>query len=131
FMERKPFDERVVFDYYFPDALPSPVKTPSDFEMSGEVTKRLIALLDAHPAEAENMRRFTGIHSNAEVAGWISFATYILKDLQQRSGGNPFDNRNTIYTNAGDDAKVNDGVARYSADPGTLAYLQKFYTPTG
>jgi pimeloyl-ACP methyl ester carboxylesterase len=131
FMERKPFDERVVFDFYFPGALPSPVKVPADFQMSGELTKTLAGLLDAHPDEAQAVRRFTGIHTNQDVAGWMAFATYILKDLQQRSGGNPFDNHNTIYVNGADDNKLNDGVARYSSDPGARPYLRKYYTPTG
>jgi hypothetical protein len=71
------------------------------------------------------------VHSNQELAGGIVFLTYILKDLEQRSGGNPFDNRNTIYTRLPNSDAVNDHIARYEADPGALTYLQQFYTPTG
>jgi len=52
-------------------------------------------------------------------------------DIEQRAGGNPFDNRNTIYTGTPDDNALNDGVKRYAADPHALLYLQRFYTPTG
>jgi hypothetical protein len=46
-------------------------------------------------------------------------------------GGNPFDNRNTIYEHAGDDNAVNDGIARYAADPRAAEYLRVHSTPTG
>lgn len=131
FMERLGFDGRVVFDYYFQGVLPSPAKVPSDFEQSDKLVKHVEALLSAAPQKAQILRRYMGVHTNPELARGVVFATYVLKDLQQRSGGNPFDNRSTIYTNAGDDNKVNDGVQRYAADPGALAYVQSFYTPTG
>jgi hypothetical protein len=71
------------------------------------------------------------VHSNRELADGIVFLTYVLKDLEQRSGGNPFDNRNTIYTRLPATDTVNDRIERYEADPGALTYLQQFYTPTG
>jgi len=65
------------------------------------------------------------------IAGGIVFLTLVLKDLEQRSGGNPFDNRDTIYNGTPDDNAVNDNVKRYRADPEALEYLKRFYTPTG
>ena len=131
FMERKPFDDRVVFDYFFPGLLPSPAKVPQDYQQSMELGKKIYLALETQKPQAENLRRYLGFHTNRDVAGWMVFATYILKDLEQRSGGNPFDNRNTIYVNADDDNALNDGVGRYPADPGAPDYLRKFYTPTG
>ena len=131
FMERKPFDDRVVFDYYFPGLLPSPAKVPQDYEQTAEIGKKIFMALESQQPQAENLRRYMGIHTNRDLAGWMVFSTYILKDLQQRSGGNPFDNRNTIYVNAGDDNALNDGVERFAADPGAPSYLRKYYTPTG
>jgi hypothetical protein len=61
-------------------------------------------LLDSRPEQASAMRRLSGIHTNKELAATLVFFTYILKDLQQRSGGNPFDNTNpygTIVAQAG------------------------------
>ena len=52
-------------------------------------------------------------------------------DLQQRSGGNPFDNRDTIYEGSPDDEALNTGVARYGADPGAEDFLHANYTPSG
>lgn len=131
FMAERAFHPRVVFDYYFPGALPSPVKVPADYAMSKELTERLVQLLESKPEAAERVRRYSGILNNKELAGAMAFFTYILKDLQQRAGGNPFDNRGTIYDGSGDDDALNDGVARYTADPGAAAYVRAWATPTG
>jgi len=37
FMARQAFDFRVVFDYFFPRLLPSPINVPQDFAMSAEL----------------------------------------------------------------------------------------------
>ena len=131
FMARRVFDLRVVFDYYFQGALPSPVKVPEDFGLGEALNQKIQTLLDAKPKEAEALLHYSGIHSNHEYAGTIVFFTYILKDLQQRSGGNPFDNRNVLYQGTPDDRALNDGVKRYAADPRAAQYLRTYYTPTG
>jgi pimeloyl-ACP methyl ester carboxylesterase len=125
------FDYRVVFDYYFPGLLPPPNKVPPSFAMSEKLTKKVLHALNSKPSAAAALRSYADVHSNAELADGIVFLTYILKDLEQRSGGNPFDNRNTIYTRLPNGDAVNDHVRRYEADPGTLTYLQQFYTPSG
>lgn len=131
FMRRRVFDMRVVFDFYFPGALPPPDSVPADWNMSPALNGQVQALLDAKPAAADAMRRFTGIRTNKELAGTLVFFTYILKDLQQRGGGNPFDNRNIIYEGTGGDDAVNDGVKRYTANPRAAEYVRTWYTPTG
>ena len=124
------FDLRVLFDYYFPGILPDPAKVPASYEMSDDLEKKVSAALESKPEEAAALRSFAGVHSK-DLAGVLLFATWVLKDIEQRAGGNPFDNRNTIYTGTTDDNKVNDGVKRYAADPGALSYVQRYYTPTG
>jgi len=130
FMQRA-FDERVVFDYYFPGLLPSPAKVPPSYEMSDKFVKKVLQTLNSRPSAAAVVRHYTDVHSNKELADGIVFLTYILKDLEQRSGGNPFDNRNTIYVGLPNSDTVNDRIARYEADRGALTYLQQNYTPTG
>jgi hypothetical protein len=61
----------------------------------------------------------------------LSFWLVIMKELKERTGGNPFDNRNTIYSGFDDDVAVNRGVKRYSADPKSVEYIRQYYTPTG
>ncbi len=131
FMSRGAFDARVLFDYYFPDALPDPSRVDADFQNTPETAKRLQALLDAAPDKAEILRRQNNLKSNKDLASTLSFVTYMFKELQQRSGGNPFDNRNIIYTGLPDDNAVNAAVKRYAADPKALQYLRTYYTPTG
>lgn len=126
------FDVRVVFDYYFPGALPRPDKVPADFRNTKETTDRVLALLDSDAAKSDALRRYSGEHNNKDLAGTLVFLTDFLRELQQRSGGNPFDNRDTIYeTPAPDYNALNDGVKRYAADPRAAEYVRAWYTPTG
>ncbi|MGH9720089.1 MAG: alpha/beta hydrolase, partial [Bryobacteraceae bacterium] len=131
FMHRRVFDMRVVFDYYFPGALPSPVKAPADYAVAPQRNQEIEKALDGQPEKASAMRRWSGIRTNKELAGTLVFFTFILKDLQQRSGGNAFDNRNTIYEGTDADDALNDGVARYKGDPAAMSYLERYYAPTG
>jgi len=131
FMSRGAFDGRVVFDYYFPGRLPDPSKVPVDFENTPDVQKRVLEALEAAPDKAEILRRRDGFKNNKDLAGVITFVTYIAKELQQRSGGNPFDNRNTIYGGTPDDNALNAGVRRYASDPKAATYIRTYYTPTG
>lgn len=128
---RTAFDARVLFDYYFPGVLPSPAEVPAGFERSKETEAKVLGLLQAQPEAAETLRRYTHIRTDAEVANLEVFWTYQLMDLQQRAGGNPFDNRNVIYIDVPDNNTVNDGVKRYTAAPRAAEYMKTFYTPTG
>ena len=125
------FDSRVLFDYFFPGALPSPVKIPKDYEVTQPLTKQIYDRLIAKPAAAAAIRKLAGVRSDKDLASGVVFGTYVLKEIEQRAGGNPFDNRNTIYTGTTDDNALNDGVKRYAPDPGALAYLQRYQTLTG
>ena len=125
------FNNRVVFDYYFPGALPSPAKVPHDFQMNEQLIRTVFNRLKAKPQAAAIVRRVTGIHDDKGLASIVIFGTYILKDIEERAGGNPFDNRNTIYAGTPDDNALNDGVKRYAPDPGALAYLQRNHPLTG
>jgi pimeloyl-ACP methyl ester carboxylesterase len=125
------FNARVVFDYFFPGVLPDPSHVPSDFKPSKEGSAKLEQLLGSKPEAAAAVRRYMTIKNNKDVAAGMDFVTYVLKDIQERSGGNPFDNRGTIYTITGADNELNEGVKRYAADPGTFEYLRIYYTPSG
>lgn len=125
------FDLRVLFDYYFPGVLSNPARVPQSYQISDELGKKIAARVQGKPIAAAALRRFGGLNNSQDLVSDILFATWVLKDIEQRAGGNPFDNRNTIYAGLGNDNAVNDGVKRYAADPGTLKYLQRFYTPTG
>lgn len=125
------FDLRVLYDYYFPGILPDPAQIPASYEISDDLEKQVAASLESNPPAATVLRNFVGVHSDKDLAGLLLFATWVLKDLEQRAGGNPFDNRNTIYAGMTDDNAVNEHVKRYAADPRALDYVRRFYTPTG
>ena len=131
FMERGAFDARVVFDYYFPGALPPPDKVPADYKNTPEAAKQVQAVMDSQPEKAAAMLRYSGAHNTKDLAGTLTFITFMLLDLQKRSGGNPFDNRNAIYESAEDYNALNDGVTRYAADTRAAEYVRNWYTPTG
>jgi pimeloyl-ACP methyl ester carboxylesterase len=125
------FDGRVIFDYYFPGALPNPSKVPADYTMSEHLSKKLAHLLETKPQGAATLRHWLGAHNNKDLVGALLFGTWVLMDIEQRAGGNPFDNRNTIYTGSPNDNALNNGVKRYSGGLQSLVYLQRYYTPTG
>jgi len=131
FMTRGAFDLRVVFDYYFPGALPPPDNVPADFQGSDAQVAKIQALLDAAPAKAGAVMRYTGIHDTKDLAGVATFLTYLLMEIDKRAGGNPFDNRDEIYDVADNYNALNDGVKRYTANPRAAEYVRSWYTPTG
>lgn len=131
FMARGAFDGLVLFEHYFPGILPSPAKVPADYVVTKELTAAVEKALDSEPAKAEVLRRRNGIKSNKDLAGVMTFVTYVMKDIQERAGGNPFDNRNVIYNGTEDDNAVNAAVKRYAAGPKAIEYARAYYTPTG
>ena len=60
YMDRELLDLRVVFDYYFPNALPSPDRVPASFKMSKDVEEELTLLLDSKPSQAEILSCLSG-----------------------------------------------------------------------
>ena len=131
FMERGAFDARVVFDYYYPGVLPSPDKIPDDYKITKESADQLQALIDRDSPKAAALLRYSGAHSTKDLAGTLIFITGMLRELQQRTGGNPFDNRNVIYESPDNYNELNDGVKRYAADARAAEYIRTWYTPTG
>lgn len=126
-MSQGAFRGRVIFDYYFPGLLSSPAAVTE----TDDVQQKIMTALDGDAAKSEIIRRMFHFKSNRDAAGVLAFMTPILRELQQRAGGNPFDNMNLVYSGSPDDNALNDGVKRYVSDPKAAAYLRTFYTPTG
>ena len=131
FMARGAFDGYVLFNYYFPGVLPDPAKIPHDFVNSRELIGKIEKALDASPEKAAVLRHQNDLKSNRDLAGTLGFLAYLIKELDERAGGNPFDNRNTIYHGTLDDNAINDVIPRYKADSNAVAYLRTYYVPTG
>ena len=130
------FALRAAFDHYFPDVMPPLVPVPADFEDTVADRDKVLAALRANPAAATLMRNLTDLHTDLDLAHDIAYWTFVVGDLQRRAGGNPFDNRNTVYsgtslTGSASDFELNDKVRRYAAVPHARDYLMRHYTPSG
>jgi pimeloyl-ACP methyl ester carboxylesterase len=131
-MMQRAFANRVAFDALFPGILPDVDHIPDTFSINDVPTINTIEkTLNAQPAQASILRDLSNIHTTRGLADVLVFNTFVIKDLKQKAGGNPFDNRNLIYTGTTDDNGLNDKVRRYTADPKAMAYLVQNYTPTG
>lgn len=134
FQSRGAFDALVIFSYYFPGIIPNPTKIPKDFVKSTsdrELLSKISDALESSPEKAAALRRQNNLKTNKDLAGTLAFLVYLVKEIEDRSGGNPFDNRNVIYSGTLDDNKLNSEIPRYAADPKAIAYLRENYTPTG
>jgi len=130
------FAWRAAFDFYFPGLMPPLVPTPLEYAETPALRAKIAAALKANPAAATELRGLTGLHADADIVHDISYFTFEIVDLQHRAGGNPFDNRNYLYTgtnpaSSASDEALNDGVKRYAADDRARRYLAAHYTPTG
>lgn len=124
------FDMLVTFDYFFPDTISSPANI-TDTKPNPKIVETIQAALTANPEKAAIFAKHYEIASVNELTGTLSFFYELLRELQQRTGGNPFDNRNTIYNGFDNDAAVNRGIKRYKADPKAAEYMRQYYTPSG
>ena len=130
------FAMRAAFDHYFPNLLGPLVPVPSDYLASQAVRDRILAALKTNPTAAAELRNLLGVRTDNNVAADIAYFTFVIGDMQRRAGGNPFDNRNFLYTGANPasavpDFELNDTVRRYAAAPRAREYLFQHYTPTG
>jgi pimeloyl-ACP methyl ester carboxylesterase len=129
---QRAFANRVAFDALFPGVLPDVEHIPDAFSINDLPTINVIEkALNSAPAQASVLRDLSDIHTTRGLADVLVFNTFVIKDLRQKAMGNPFDNRNTIYTGTTDDNTLNDKVKRYVADDKAVAYLSRNYTPTG
>ena len=130
------FAWRAAFDFYFPGLLPPLVPSPPNFRETHALKEKVGEALKATPAAAADLRSLMDLHTDHEVTDEMVYFTYVIADMQRRAGGNPFDNRNFLYTNTNPtstvtDNALNDGVRRYAADPAARQYLLHHYTPNG
>ncbi|WP_263382333.1 DUF6351 family protein [Granulicella arctica] len=135
------FAARAAFDSYFPGLLPPlvPLQSagyPAPAPETDATRHKIAAALSDHPASALAMRNLMALHTDADVVHMISYISFVVADMQHKANGNPFDNRNYLYTGtnpniSSEDNKLNDAVRRYAADPAARRYLIEHYTPSG
>lgn len=130
FMQRD-FALRAAFDYYVPGLLGTLVPVAPDYQPTGAVVARIAAALQAKPGAYAALRAIYGAADPRSLPDVIAFITYDIKEMQQRTHGNPFGNADLVYTGPDDVFALNDGVHRYRADPAAAAYMSRWYTPSG
>ena len=125
------FEVLTAYDYLFPGVL---AQAPGGLGalQSARIPPRdsLAAALRADPERAQALGRRYAIRPES-VPGLVWFYAVILRELQVRAGGNPFDNLGSAYHGLGDDAATNRAVRRYAADPAAVEYLRAWFSPTG
>ncbi|MBI4909228.1 MAG: alpha/beta fold hydrolase [Acidobacteria bacterium] len=128
--QRKLFDTLVVYDYYFPGIIGTPVAITDDLLTDPlDFVVRLQKEMTAYPDRMEAFQKWSGFLSDQEAAQTVAFFAAIQKELIKRAGGNAFDNRNTLYQGSTNDTMLNRGVKRYGGDTSAVDYLKKYYTP--
>jgi pimeloyl-ACP methyl ester carboxylesterase len=118
------FDMLVTFEAMFPDTIGSP------YEPRADTAARVKAAIAAQPDRAAAYGRRFG-RAVGDLPPTLGFFHVIAAELKERAGGEPFDNRNRIYSGFGDDAALNRAVKRYAADPSAREYLRQYASPTG
>ena len=132
-------DFRAVFDYFFPGVLPgSPVESPAEVRKNWE-SVYVPAILDAltgDPGKTAQLLLVTNapvdpldISTVGEtVIGLLWYTVFGTEDAKARLGGQPYDNSTRVYQGSVDDAALNAGIARYTADPAARAAIGRFQT---
>ena len=132
-------DFRVVFDYFFPGVIPgNAVDVPETVRSGWDqiYVPAIVIALGANFDAALELIRITGapvagndFQSVSETSvGILWYDVFGITDARARLGGQPFDNATRVYTGSANDAALNAGVQRHSADPAALAALARFQT---
>jgi hypothetical protein len=127
--------KRAIFDYFFPGVLPdgalsTPTPTSNQF-----ITNYVPLIAGAILADVPRAIEMTGVEQfhykftgnvgeliDAVVLS-VAIATLDGADLVDRAHGIPVDTSATVYSGSSDDAALNAGIDRFTADPNAAAYL--------
>lgn len=130
-LTQRQFNFVAAFAYYFPGILPTLDPVPADYAPTPELEQRIAAAVAAHPRRMANLHALWGVGTAQDLPSVIAIIPALIQRDQQQAGGNPFGNANFVYTGTANDAALNAGVRRYAADPAAVAYLMRYYTPSG
>jgi len=137
-LRERVLDMVLSFDFLFPGVLGDDpghmASDPADSVAWANQSRSITAALAASPEKARAFAARFGMPDSVsarQLPFILQFYASILDDVVRHAGGNPFDNRNTIYGGFPDDSALNRGVHRVTADSGALAFIARYYTPTG
>ena len=130
-------DFRVLFDYFFPQVFDFGLFDGPPAMADWEAYRMLVReALAQRPEAAAELAAVSGVPGDAAqfadaAVTLLGYAVGGFEDLLAIAGGNPYDNAQRQYQGSSDDAALNQGVQRVSAEPEARAYLERFYRPTG
>jgi pimeloyl-ACP methyl ester carboxylesterase len=135
------FTARILFDYYFPGVLPGDVFQMPPLTVNAYLAQVFPTVVQAVLNDLPAAEEMAGVDQYAlryndpgELASGIALSLLVhsigVNDLLQ-TAGNPFDNSQTVYTGTADDAALNEGVVRLTAEPQAVHYLRVWYEPDG
>ncbi|MCK4450130.1 MAG: prolyl oligopeptidase family serine peptidase, partial [Anaerolineae bacterium] len=126
-------DFRVVFDYFFPGLIPgSPVDIPDwlleEWDTYYETTIKPEIEDPANASLVDQLLSVTDAAYDVEdastkeatIQSLLWYNAFSTNDGMDKLGGQPFDNQNRVYAGSDDDAQLNQGVQRFSADQAAL-----------
>jgi pimeloyl-ACP methyl ester carboxylesterase len=119
---RKEFDIYAVFNVLFPNVVPSlsnvmDVNVPYKAIDPRSISSKSKVIRDGFMIDSVLATQFAK-HFDlklSDLAMSLMFNENVLRDVAQKSGGNPFDNTNTVYTGFPDDWNINKKVERLEA----------------
>jgi hypothetical protein len=126
FISRAMLTPLVAFDTLIPGVLPDLAALDSPRFIPPDVFAKA---LQAHPKQAALLEQ--RLQETSETLSTLSLYYMGLRELEQRAGGMPVDNRKTVYQGFGDDAAFNRQVHRYAGSPAAMAYAARNVTLTG
>ena len=134
------YNLRLLFDCYYPGVLPgNAFDIPDDLHWTTVQGLAFMALM-ANPLPAFEMAgvdplniQYNSPDELVQAILWgLIFHTVAGEDFIDRlHGHNFFDNRDIWYTGSSDDEALNACVERRAATPDALAYLRRWYEPSG
>lgn len=131
---------KALVQQYYPGIVPNQLMSTNDF--FGTVGPQLIGAIFSDLGKAADLAGVDQVelaYTNPEELLWglvypVVFATSdrFAGDLTARlHGRNFFDNSGVQYSGSADDAALNAGIARFTADHDALNLLNSWYEPTG
>jgi len=137
-------DARVLFDYFFPGLMPpSPMDVPQslmdDWEAYYASTIHPVVTDPANQAQVDLFLDVAGIPYDPgqadtreeAIATLLWYNVFSTNDGIAKLGGLPYGNRDVLYGGSGDDAALNDAVARYDAAPDAVSLMDATLTTSG
>ncbi|RUL62606.1 hypothetical protein EKH79_15125 [Dyella dinghuensis] len=127
FVSRVVVTPLLAFDTLIPGVLPDLAAPGSPPVVPRDVFAKA---LQAHPVQAALLEK--RLQETADtLPGELWLYYFALREMEQRAGGLPLDNRQTVYHGFGDDNAFNRKVHRYAGSPAAIAYAQRNVTLTG